>query len=515
MRMRTPSSRGSFRIQFSAFDVVWAVVAPLLALYIRDAYILSIYSQAGDSYVLTFDGVMTAALYCAVSLLCALIAFLAFRLHAGMTSYFSVHDVLDVVKAIVFAEFLIFLFLFTFTRLEGIPRSTPLIHAFVLGAGLIAVRAVGRLFGPGGDVMVMRRGVASERIIMIGSTRLTSLYMRFIEAYAHNRQVIAVLDDNPEAIGRNIAGLQVLGHSQQLEAVIEEFKVHGVHTDRVIVGGDADILSEEALHLIERVCNERQLRLDFVPELIGLKALQGEGMESAKEAIQRPEPVFVRPLYFKYKPILDFIAALTLIVVFSPLWLVVSVLALIDVGSPIFFWQQRIGLDGRNFLLHKVRTLQSPFDWRGNPVPESYRLSWIGVMLRKTRLDELPQLLNILVGDMSLIGPRPLLPKDQPPNPTVRLSVRPGITGWAQVNGGKLLTPREKDALDEWYIRNASLWLDLQILLKTIYVIIKGEQRSVQALALARSARRGIDDLQGHAIGGLPLVRESKVRSGP
>ena len=83
-------------------------------------------------------------------------------------------------------------------------------------------------------------------------------------------------------------------------------------------------------------------------------------------------------------------------------------------------------------------------------------MSWIGYLLRKFRLDELPQLLNVLVGDMSLIGPRPLLPHDQPADPTLRLMVRPGITGWAQVNGGKLLTPEEKNALDEWYVRNAS-----------------------------------------------------------
>jgi lipopolysaccharide/colanic/teichoic acid biosynthesis glycosyltransferase len=95
--------------------------------------------------------------------------------------------------------------------------------------------------------------------------------------------------------------------------------------------------------------------------------------------------------------------------------------------------------------------------------------------LRKYRLDELPQLLNVLVGDMSLIGPRPLLPHDQPSDSTVRLMVRPGMTGWAQVNGGKLITPEEKNALDEWYVRNASLWIDLKIIAKTMLFMISGE----------------------------------------
>jgi lipopolysaccharide/colanic/teichoic acid biosynthesis glycosyltransferase len=99
-------------------------------------------------------------------------------------------------------------------------------------------------------------------------------------------------------------------------------------------------------------------------------------------------------------------------------------------------------------------------------------------------------LLNVLVGDMSLIGPRPLLPRDQPPDPTVRLSVRPGITGWAQVNGGNSLCAEEKDALDEWYIRNASLQLDLRIIFMTLACLFRGECRSDTALAAAFVMRR-------------------------
>jgi hypothetical protein len=93
--------------------------------------------------------------------------------------------------------------------------------------------------------------------------------------------------------------------------------------------------------------------------------------------------------------------------------------------------------------------------------------------MRQTRLDELPQLLNVLVGDMALIGPRPLLPEDQPTNPVIRLMVRPGITGWAQVNGGKFLTPAEKDKYDEYYVRNASPWFDLRILFMTLRVLFR------------------------------------------
>jgi len=141
------------------------------------------------------------------------------------------------------------------------------------------------------------------------------------------------------------------------------------------------------------------------------------------------------------------------------------------------FWQQRLGVGGRSFTIWKIRTLRPPFDQFGQPIPENKRGSWVGSFLRRTRLDELPQLAIVLVGDMSLIGPRPLLPRDQPMNPTVRLTVRPGITGWAQVNGGTLLSPSERDALDEGYVRNASFWLDLRIVMMTLRVMIWGQRR--------------------------------------
>jgi lipopolysaccharide/colanic/teichoic acid biosynthesis glycosyltransferase len=170
----------------------------------------------------------------------------------------------------------------------------------------------------------------------------------------------------------------------------------------------------------------------------------------------------------------DFSLSLLLIVFLLPVFLVIAALVLLDVGSPIFFWQRRLGINGQGFHMHKFRTLKPVYDDRQSTID---RVSALGSLLRKWRLDELPQLLNVLVGDMSLVGPRPLLPDDQPSDSTVRLMVRPGITGWAQVNGGKLITPEEKNALDSWYVRNASFWLDLKIMGKTILFMLGGESR--------------------------------------
>lgn len=154
---------------------------------------------------------------------------------------------------------------------------------------------------------------------------------------------------------------------------------------------------------------------------------------------------------------------------------VVGLSVRLGIGSPVIFWQRRMGQNGEAFFLFKFRTLLAPGEGQGAPLDAQERISRLGCFLRRTRLDEIPQLLNVLRGEMSLIGPRPLLPIDQPPSVGLRLAVRPGITGWAQVHGGNLITPEEKNTLDEYYIRNASFWLDLKILAKTAKVLVTGD----------------------------------------
>jgi len=183
-------------------------------------------------------------------------------------------------------------------------------------------------------------------------------------------------------------------------------------------------------------------------------------------------------------------------------------LILFDVGSPVIFWQQRIGQSGSAFFLYKFRSLRAPFDSHGQPVSEAQRLSWVGRLLRETRLDELPQLFNVLVGDMSLIGPRPLLPCDQPANSKLRLAARPGITGWAQVNGGNLVTTDEKGALDDWYVRNASPWVDLRTIGLTFLFLFRGERRSEPALSEALVEHQKATEPRHHSTHSRRSVRD-------
>jgi lipopolysaccharide/colanic/teichoic acid biosynthesis glycosyltransferase len=473
-----PSSRAGFGFRLSPIDVVCAALAPPLALFLRDAQVLTL-------------SVPTAILYCILSSVFTLIAFLAFRVGHGLTRYFSVHDAVSIISAVIAAGLTTTGVFFIFTRLEGIPRSIAIIQALILAAGMLIARAILALRDRDDQRHEPGHHAAVEHIIMIGSSRLTALYIKMLQAHAPaQRQVIAVLDGNQKLRGRTVCGVPIVGVPDHLVAVIKEFEVHGVRTDRVIVGGYQTLLSEAVLEGVVEICAEREIVLGFVPKLLGLDPLPTTrpiGSSALVPAAVRP--AFGLSKYFRYKRAVDFVFALVAITVLSPVFLIASALVLLDLGAPVVFWQKRIGRNGRGFLVYKFRTLHAPFDRDGQPNPNGDYRSWIGNSLRRTRIDELPQLFNVLVGEMSLIGPRPLLPQDQPANCNLRLLVRPGITGWAQINGGNLITTEEKGALDDWYIRNASLWLDLRTALFTLIFLFTGERRFEQAVRDANALR--------------------------
>lgn len=172
----------------------------------------------------------------------------------------------------------------------------------------------------------------------------------------------------------------------------------------------------------------------------------------------------------------DIIAALVGLIVFSPIMIVVAILVRVKLGSPILFTQDRVGKDNKIFKMMKFRTMKDGVDKNGNLLPDSERLTNFGKDLRSTSLDELPELINILKGDMSLIGPRPLLVEYIPlysEEQKRRHDVLPGITGWAQINGRNTIRWEEKFKFDVWYVENWSLKLDIQIFFLTIYKVLK------------------------------------------
>lgn len=178
------------------------------------------------------------------------------------------------------------------------------------------------------------------------------------------------------------------------------------------------------------------------------------------------------------KPVFDFILALSAIIVLSPIFLIISILlCIVNRGKP-FFLQQRPGLHGKIFKMIKFKTMSNKKDDLGNLLPDASRVTIIGKFIRKLSLDEMPQLVNVIKGDMSLIGPRPLLVEYLPLYSDLqkrRHEVKPGITGWAQVNGRNAISWEKKFEYDIWYVNNLSFTLDLKIFLLTIKKVFTSE----------------------------------------
>ncbi len=178
------------------------------------------------------------------------------------------------------------------------------------------------------------------------------------------------------------------------------------------------------------------------------------------------------------KRLFDCCVAILVLILFALPMLGVALMVRSKLGSPVLFTQTRPGLHGKPFRMLKFRTMLDAVDENGDPLPDEKRLTSFGRFLRSTSLDELPGLLNVLMGDMSLVGPRPLLMDYLPlysPEQARRHEVRPGITGWAQVNGRNALSWPEKFALDVWYVDNRSMWLDLKIMWLTAVKVVQRE----------------------------------------
>ncbi|MGJ8758471.1 sugar transferase [Acinetobacter sp. HC8-3S] len=175
------------------------------------------------------------------------------------------------------------------------------------------------------------------------------------------------------------------------------------------------------------------------------------------------------------KRLLDIVIASTALVLLSPLYFYVAHKVKKNLGSPVLFRQVRPGLHGKPFEMIKFRTMKDALDKQGNPLPDNERLTPFGKMLRSTSLDEMPELWNVIKGDMSIVGPRPLLMEYLPlynKEQAKRHDVRPGMTGHAQVNGRNAISWEQKFKLDTWYVENRSLWLDFKIMLQTVKKVI-------------------------------------------
>lgn len=208
------------------------------------------------------------------------------------------------------------------------------------------------------------------------------------------------------------------------------------------------------------------------------------------------------PTIYRYagKRFFDLLLTVPALILFSPVLAALSLLVRVKLGTPIFFRQLRPGLYGKPFTMVKFRTMTDARDGDGALLPDADRLTSFGKFLRSTSLDELPELWNVVSGDMSVVGPRPLMMQYMDrytPEQARRHCIRPGITGWAQVNGRNAITWEEKFTLDTWYVDNFSLWLDLKIIILTVWKLFKRD-------GISQSGHATMPEFMGTAIVRLP-----------
>ena len=433
----------------------------------------------------------------------AFVVFFAGGLDRTPWRYTSIGDHLQIIVLTGLAILLTLLVTFVVTRLDGVARSLPILQGGLIVIMLVAVRSVARFWHTrqvhvNGNGRVS--GQALETILVVGMNTVSELFLLSAKEFASKRvQVAGLIVEEPKMRGRTVQQTPILGTVEELQDILQSLEVHGLTVDRIVVASPPDRLQPRALGILLEAEKSSNIVIQFLSEQLGFEdsserspVRSGETRKSVSEqkalACLGNVGVVDRDMSFlTRKRIVDVVGSTLLIITLAPILLLVAFVVSLDVGFPLLFWQQRPGLDGRPFKLYKFRTMRAPHDRHKRRIPDDQRSSIIGRLLRRTRLDELPQLYNVIVGDMSLIGPRPLLPCDQTPDHVARLSVRPGITGWAQVNGGRVISTSDKLILDIWYVHNASLILDLAIVLQTVKMIFFGDRINAEAVNQARS----------------------------
>lgn len=387
---------------------------------------------------------------------------------------------------------------FALFRLDGVMRSLPILQLILMVILLASWRlgARARRFRHHRRNSATEKAVAIETVLVVGLNSISELYLQAMSDHAAGGVEIAgVLGRTERQTGTRVRSHKVLGTPEDIADIVRQLEVHGVSINRIVVAQPFEQLSKAARDAILQLEKGSQIEVDFLAERLRftsrrrLLATQSSSPVQIEAPVSPQEPdrlaeALKRP-YWRVKRILDAICAAMAIVVLAPLMLLIGILTAVSVGLPVVFWQKRPGRMGHPFKLFKFRTLLGAHDADGNRLPDELRETHLGRIMRVSRMDELPQLFNILVGHMSFVGPRPLLLVDQPEGFRDRLAVRPGLTGWAQANGGKRVSATDKMALDHWYILNASFLLDCRILFMTARMILFGEKTNPTAVERA------------------------------
>lgn len=486
------SSQARLLSRLSIFDVAWGALSPALACIARHGWV---------------DHLDATLIYWSVAFTASLLTFQIFKISRPMSRFFSAPDAVEVAKACFTSVSIAGTFLFTFTRMEETPRSVPLIHFCLLVTGLMAGRSISRIRHRRRETRNLERmSNTIENIVIVGTSRLAWFYSKLIEEFSDGEsRIIALLDERLSLQNRSLNGYLIVGSPLHASRIFDEYATHGVRINKMVIATLPDTLSSTAWNEILRISRQRRIALEILPERFRLAPSSRDISQLQYRDVRHDLLSSSDRWIWKLKRIMDIFFAGTALLVLSPLAILVALMVLTDMGYPVVFWQQRLGRFGRPLHVYKFRTMRALFDRKGRAIPELKRLSPIGQFIRATRLDEIPQLWNILTGQMSVVGPRPLLPIDQPKTCSTRLDVRPGLTGLAQISGGKLLSVEEKDAVDEHYVRRASVFLDLSILVRTVWVMVRGDRRNEVLIAATLAEKQKLEEARKPILHSLPI----------
>ena len=318
-----------------------------------------------------------------------------------------------------------------------------------------------------------KKGFNQKHMILVGYSRAAEEYIDRIKANPEwGYEIMGILDDNVEQ-GMKYRGVQVFGRTEEIEEVLERAKPDEI---AITLG-----LSEYSkLEHIVAVCEKSGVHTKFIPDYNNIIPTRPYTEDLMGLPVINIRHVPLTNTFNAFiKRSVDLVGAVCAIIIFSPIMLVTAIVIKLTSPGPLIYTQERVGLHNRNFKMYKFRSMgvQSPKKERGAwTVPDDPRVTKVGKIIRKTSIDELPQLFNILKGDMSLVGPRPERPffvekfREEIPRYMIKHQVRPGMTGWAQINGYRGNTSiRKRIEYDLYYIENWTLGFDIKILFLTIF----------------------------------------------
>jgi lipopolysaccharide/colanic/teichoic acid biosynthesis glycosyltransferase len=466
-------------------DVAAVTVSLPLAVMLRDSAFLD-----GPRLLYVLSCLPTVALT-------ALLAILLLGSYRTVWRYMGMAGIVRLARFVLLAILLFYTAQFLINRVERLPRSAPPIHFLVAMFLLIGARIAYGEWCRWTDSPADRPH--RQPLLLIGAGDGAAL---FIQMLAQRRdaayEAVGILCDDMTR-HRRVDDVPILGGLDDLDAVLANLRVQGMTPARLVVTRPHHELGRNAVYRVMERAHRHRIPVEQLPDLMRFRGDNhaplappaSDAPASPTSSAADPAPDSSRQLYPRLKRAVDIAAAATILLLASPLLALAALAVAAFIQRPVLFVQIRPGLNRRPFRLLKLRTMRDPIGPDGRPRTDAARTPRAGRLLRRTRLDELPQFWNVLAGDMAIIGPRPLLASDldaMPDHGVARSRTRPGITGWAQVNGGYQLPPGDKLALDLWYTENASLALDARIVWRTILMMLLGERRHPEAIADARAA---------------------------